>query len=666
MDKKPVIASEGDVNGIGDFEKNSESSMRFAFDFRRIFKDFLSQKIFVFGFFFFTALIVFPLLLWVFQPKYTATVLLLRKTDALEMGGDSQSFVDMMQKYTVSTLAETIPTIPNLKQVAERLTLKDTPWQLQKKIKVTTTRQSEIISISGLSTDAAQAAAMANTMADVAIENNAQMYAREAETFLIEYDRRVEEEKVKLNEIDKKVLDYYNTHKLGNGDNQKQGYISRLASIQSKYQDSQSQLNQVRAAQQALRNGNSDNALSAFNPEAQNQIRALELQLSQARSIYTDNHPEIRRLESELRSAKSVITTQTLSNAKYRLENQRQALEADVSQLRSALNLLSSRVADSPDKDFAFDELLKQKEMIQTRYDSLMAVRNRARLIKEGHVSNLQIASYAEVPKHIPFAVPFALAAILALLISILTAITAFSIRFALWYKLKTRREIETISRQSVCLELPKVRQTSQLPGPMDVRQTALRKLLLTESEKHPTIMVTSCYPGDGKTFAIIVMARNLLKRYEKGIVVDLTPSESSQQKFGVLNPGAPLIDVIMGRKSLDAAISSTLLDGLSLCYSGAGVDDYISCIEHPSFPALLQTLQSRYQFIIIKTTSVLNSSGLPGIAGSISQCYLIVKPEIRAASLKSAIAGILQLGYSLTSIIMNSVSERYMSDVHA
>jgi len=132
-----------------------------------------------------------------------------------------------------------------------------------------------------------------------------------------------------------------------------------------------------------------------------------------------------------------------------------------------------------------------------------------------------------------------------------------------------------------------------------------LRSSLFLKSKKEPIkiILVTSSQPQDGKSFIAMNLASSIAAVGYKTIVVDCDLRRPTlHEKFKVSNT-AGLSKFLMDRTAVDDIILNTFVDNLHFIPSGPILPNSSELIESGALDELIQSLEDKYDYIIIDTT---------------------------------------------------------------
>jgi polysaccharide chain length determinant protein (PEP-CTERM system associated) len=184
------------------------------------------------------------------------------------------------------------------------------------------------------------------------------------------------------------------------------GLRSQLESISNQLRGEQDRLSLIESRLDAMREGTGTVAMTSAATStiqgAQARVLALQKQLAQARSVYTNKHPEIQRLETELAAAREDLVAQRKRSPDDRDEllqadpafrqllQERDAsrlrvrdLERASTQARSQITVYQARVDAAPMVEQELASLQRQYELEKVRFSDLTKQYNSAQMAED-------------------------------------------------------------------------------------------------------------------------------------------------------------------------------------------------------------------------------------------------------------------------------------------
>lgn len=121
-------------------------------------------------------------------------------------------------------------------------------------------------------------------------------------------------------------------------------------------------------------------------------------------------------------------------------------------------------------------------------------------------------------------------------------------------------------------------------------------------------IMLTSSFPGEGKSSVTFSLARSLAQTGKKTLLIDADIRKSvlasryrlEQEIFG-------LSQLLTEQKTLEEVIYNTNIEGMDIIFSGPFSPNPAELLEEPTFHQLIETARAEYDYIVIDTPPISN-----------------------------------------------------------
>jgi tyrosine-protein kinase Etk/Wzc len=124
---------------------------------------------------------------------------------------------------------------------------------------------------------------------------------------------------------------------------------------------------------------------------------------------------------------------------------------------------------------------------------------------------------------------------------------------------------------------------------------------------KTNTILLTSAAPGAGKSFTAVNLAAVAAQAGQKVCLVDADLRRGYLRRFVGREKGTPgLAELLAKEKTLDEVLIQSPIDGLSFITSGRYPPNPSELLMRAEFEALLQTLNGRFDLIIVDSPPAL------------------------------------------------------------
>jgi len=658
-------------------EKDAEEpAIKIKLDVHRIAKDIWKKKSLIIAIMIVIFLITFGLLSVVIKTKYSATAVLLQKTDSEAIGIGDVAHIKI-QPYSIGTLSNTIITVATMQKVIAKLNLKISQWQLIGMVKTSTPRQSNTIEITATDVDPLRAAKIVNAIADAALEANMSMYSSEADKYLKYYGEKSNIEKENLTEIQGKILSFSRESNIVNLSVQQEVNLRRLSELEVEYEDTKLELNNL------LSEIESTNYLLKHDPEQlleklmesnplKIQLLNLEASLANAKMEYTDKNPKVINLEQQVYSLRKKISTSAFNVSMITMRKKQKDLEIKLSQLKNSRIELNRELLDLPQKEVDYNNMIREKTAIEARYNHFTGMIEEAKLVKDGGLSNFQIASYAMSPESQPKK-KFNIIIILASLMSAVFAGFGTAIIIVLIsFKVGTKKELEMIYEIPVFLEIEKLSQ----PQMVDLcsfddnsYQEIFRKLIshMNKANKKPihSVFVTSAEEGEGKTTMCLNLVKYLTKRSQNVVYLNLCPNNTVEEYLGVVQTEnmIQLNDFLVNNSLFDKLPQPTINQGLSYIRMGDNWDNYLDCLDSHQMQEFLNLLEYQYEFVVIDAPAVLQAPDLPMVQKIADSIVFVVESNLLArGQITQALEALSHVKLKVNGFVLNKMPDEFIS----
>lgn len=175
------------------------------------------------------------------------------------------------------------------------------------------------------------------------------------------------------------------------------------------------------------------------------------------------------------------------------------------------------------------------------------------------------------------------------------------------------------------------------------------------------TIVVTSCYPNEGKSDVTFQLALEIGKMGKKVLVVDADIRKSAYvSRYQIKERISGLSQYLSGQRREADIIYRTNFEGVDMIFAGPTAPNPSELLEQESFSQLLGSLREKYDYVLIDTPPI---ASLIDAAIAAKQCdgaILVIESE--TVSRRTALKAKEQLemtGCRLLGAVLNKVDVR-------
>lgn len=181
------------------------------------------------------------------------------------------------------------------------------------------------------------------------------------------------------------------------------------------------------------------------------------------------------------------------------------------------------------------------------------------------------------------------------------------------------------------------------------------------------SIVLTSCYPNEGKSDLTYQLAVEIGKMGKKALLMDADIRKSNYLKrYSVKQKVKGLSEYLSGQARKEEIVYSTNLKGVDIIFAGPYAPNPSELLEQDAFAALLHEEREKYDYVLVDTPPVISMSDASIVAKQCDGAILIIESEAvsRKVALKAKeqleMSGCKILGAVLNKVDMKSSSYYY------
>ncbi|MEO0633795.1 MAG: polysaccharide biosynthesis tyrosine autokinase [Pseudomonadota bacterium] len=294
-------------------------------------------------------------------------------------------------------------------------------------------------------------------------------------------------------------------------------------------------------------------------------------------------------------------------------------LEQQKATLRASLAELEEEIDRQGDALITFQQLTREAEAIRLLYESFLRRLNETSAQEGIQQSDSRMLSSAVAPLN-PSAPNKRLILVLSAVVGFMFGAVIAFVRALRNTAFRDAEDLETVTRRPVVGQIPVISARRRsgvleylISKPASRAAEAVRNMrtsvLLSQLEHPPqTMMICSCFPGEGKTTLSMALAQNLSAMGKSVLVIegDIRRRVLSQylDETAANNPG--YLSVMAGDTPFEAAVSQHKTGGFELLLSGDSERNAADVLSSEGFRKLIDEARGRYDHVIIDTPPVL------------------------------------------------------------
>jgi len=324
-------------------------------------------------------------------------------------------------------------------------------------------------------------------------------------------------------------------------------------------------------------------------------------------SDFTNVHPEIRRVNKEIISLKSIISS-TIGNLRRNSIEKKRSIEKSITKLQKYLNTL-------PADERAFGELERKFKINSKVYSYLLQKQSETAMVKASTISQINIIDKALLAKR-PIKPKRILIILIGFILGLLLGLLLAFLRRYLNNKIQGEDDIKKLTTVPMIGFIPNIQEKKGekvlkvYSSPRSVVTEAFRNLrtnlqFMSASSSCHMIAVTSTVGGEGKSTVSLNLAAMMSIGGKKTILVNLDMRKPTlHTKLEVLNTkGAS--SYLSKQLELGEIILETKYEGLDTITSGPIPPNPGELMQGDRMISLLEDLRKMYDVVILDTPPV-------------------------------------------------------------
>ena len=564
----------------------------------------------------------------------------------------------------------------------QTLSRNETLEEFQKSVKIEPIRNSRLVEIRVMNSDAELSARIANTMAKAFIAINLErklessVYARQ---FL---EDQIKQTKAKLEESERVINDYAKKNAiLSLGDKTSattQNYVDFSSALAKAEQDrfkAESQYNEIKLNPESAPRVLDNLAIQTY----KEQKAKLDAEYAKNLSIYKPGFPVMVQLQAQIAELDARIKAE-VNTILASIKGQFEAAKRQEELLRQRVEASRQEVLVVQDRSVDMNLLQRELDTNRQVYDSLLQRLKEVSVTGGLTTNNLSVVDEAQAPLFpakpkplINLALGILLGGFLGMLAALLREQMDDSIKHAdeiegffglplLGWIPMTKRPKGSAANESIAL-LAHTDPRSAFAEAYRSMRTALQ--FSTPEGAPKRFMVTSCGKAEGKSTTAIALAINFAQLGQQVLLIDADMRKASVHKALGLPNERGLSNLLTGDMGTESLILATRVPNLGVITAGPTPPDPVELLMGPKLGMLLEKAQALgFSQVIIDGPPLLGIADAIVLGNQIQHIVFAVKAsETKKNSIKDGLrrlrnAGLQPMGVALTHARMEHTSD--------
>ncbi len=655
------------------------------------------------------------------KPTYKAdgSVLIKANRSSLTGLGENIGRIDpaLQTNNPTDTQAKIVASVPVIEETINSLHLKDKQGKainirdLTKKLKVESTKGTDVLEISYSDSDPKKAAQVVNKIIEIYIRNNINANRAEAVSVRKFIGKQLPSSEAAVKQAESLLRKFKEQNKVIVLAEEATSAVKTIALLENEIAQAQAQLVDASGREaKLLKEVNVDSQQAvAFTQLSQTpgiqkvlaQLQEVQSQLAVEQTRLQPGHPNIISLEEKVTALNSLLQVRVQevagNNQQVRVGNLqigqlRQSLIADIVRVQAERIGLERQVTELSNMRTAYKEranilprleqnereLERQMKAAQMTYETLLSKLQEIKVAENQNIGNASVISKALVPdqpiglgKKVVFAGGGA--------VGILLGITAAFAIDLIDRSLKTVKEareifqytllgvIPALSRDKAGIDpsIPKVigRDIPHYPLGDAYQMLQANLKFLSSDQKLKSIVVTSSVSKEGKSEVAANLAVAMAIVGHRVLLVDANMRHSVQHHIWNLTNTVGLSNLIVDQVALDEAVHQAM-PNLDVLLAGVVPPNPVALLDSNRMASLVTSFVKSYDFVIFDTPALAGTADAAVLGKLVDGILLVVRPGVvNSASAQAAKEFLTQSGQQVLGMSINGVNVKSEPD---
>lgn len=144
------------------------------------------------------------------------------------------------------------------------------------------------------------------------------------------------------------------------------------------------------------------------------------------------------------------------------------------------------------------------------------------------------------------------------------------------------------------------------------------------------SIVVTSCYPNEGKSDVVFQLALEIGKMGKKVLILDADIRKSSYiGRFQVKQKTEGLSQYLSGQSRIQDIVYNTNFQGVDIIFAGPSAPNPSELLAQENFAALVHDMREKYDYVLADTPPIGNLTDAAIIARQCDGAILVIESDL-------------------------------------
>jgi capsular exopolysaccharide synthesis family protein len=587
---------------------------------------------------------------------------------------------------TKQKLEETRKELGKLVKQAHTDLLRDAASKVQGNSRIARESESRVGIISIKMSDAELASLVANEMADAYVDYTEEVQSSGLNKMTEWFDSYVKDKRKDLEAAQKKLQEFKRKNNILSFSYEDRQNLTassmkkvneQLLTVREKLASKEALLDQIReietsdANQKAIADMVDNQSLTKlFEREAK-----LEQELSQLKTRYLDNHPEVQATSAELETVRENIDAE-VERIKSSVENNVQVLRKNKTSLEKELSTLKEKIFRLNELGVQYTQLSDRVDNLKELYDTVLQRSSELDINSLYEQNDIEVLEHARAPETPTSpSLPMNLAA--GLLAGIVLGGGTITLIEGLDDTIRSEADVEEFTDKPILAMLPRLK-PGVLRGLQEIGESAadtithtapkssfaegiktLRTNLTFMAPDDPptTMLVTSPGPGEGKTLASTNTAIAMAQSGLDTLLVDTDLRKPRIHRALNLSKDPGMSGAIKGDYEVKDVTAETQIENLDVLTSGEVPPNPSELLHSERFGEIVETLRKEYDRVIFDSPPLAAVSDALILSQSVDGVLLILEfGKTRRGTFKRSLEQLHGIGAPLLGCVINEI----------
>jgi succinoglycan biosynthesis transport protein ExoP len=405
----------------------------------------------------------------------------------------------------------------------------------------------------------------------------------------------------------------------------------------------------------------SDGVILGFNQ----QLAALEVDLSRLLQKYREAHPEVQKVKAQMAQIDRAVEART-TEIEQGLRAEYRQLQGREAELQAALAKANTRAAEQSRKEVSLETLRKEADTASNLYSVLLQKLSETNIAASVQNENVRIIQRAWQPKAPVWPQKGRISGI-ALLVGLAIGVGFVLLRDYLDNTIGSPEEVERYLRLDVLAAVPRYdKESSHLVAEA---YQSLRTSLLFErkGEGGQVVLVVGTAPGEGKTTTVLNIGKLLAVAGEKTLIIDCDLRRANLHHRLELSPEPGFTDIFTRQLEATTLARPTRFKNLYALTAGRLPRNPPGILGRPKLTEVLDSLRGQYRWLLVDTPPLASVTDALLLARHADLSILVIEHnKVDKKVIRRSLDAMRKMTGSVIGAVLNAVDMRTQSPYYS